>query len=283
MSNKYGIISFDEGYDKSAGFFSNYFSILSTFVSCLGEGLHPLVNTANTWFNPTYDFEKGVALDATINPWNWWFEQKSMTDGEFYKVPIQRRHINQHPAHFVKETDFLYFRDLADKYCKIHSHILQEEEELYKWFLKGKTTLGILARGTEMLRHHKEYPKVEPQGWPKYIEFCLEQHPDIDNLFLVSDDMEIVNSIVTAFPQARFLPHYFRSSVQAKDLFQNANKPWWLHSPDDNPNHRKRLGEECLIQAGLLGRCQYFVGAHSGVTSATHFFNKEPFKMSYLV
>lgn len=281
MAINYGLIGF-RCPSESSGFYSNYFSILSTVNEVLHQKLTPLINTTNTWFNPTCDFKEDAVTDSSINPWDWWFEQ-DVEEGKITPIGIKRKFIFHNPSQFLVHTDLPSFRSLADKHCKIRSHILQEEDELYKWYLKGKTTLGILARGTEMLQHHKEYPKIGPKDWPGVVKFCLEQHPDVDNLFLVSDDVEIIESIVIAFPQVRFLPHYFRSSVQDKKSFQSAIEPWWLHSPDGNPNHRKRLGEECLIQARLLGRCQYFIGAHSGVTNAAHFFNKEPFRRSYLI
>jgi hypothetical protein len=277
----YGLVAFGRP-SESSGFYSNYFSVLSTIRQVVEQDLTPLINTTNSWFNPTCDFKEDVVTDPSINPWDWWFEQ-DLQEGNITPIGIERKFIFHNPSHFLTHTDLPYFRTLADKYCKIRSHILQEEEELHKWFLKGKTTLGILARGTEMLQHHKEYPKVGPQDWPGVIKFCLEQHPDVDNLFLVSDDVEIVKNILIAYPQVRFLSHYFRSSVQDKESFQNANEPWWLHSPNGNPDHRRRLGEECLIQARLLARCQYFVGAYSGVTNAAHFFNNEPFRRSYLI
>lgn len=278
---EYGLIAFGRP-SESSGFYSNYFSVLSTIRQGLEKNLVPLINTTNSWFNPTCDFKEDTVTDPSINPWDWWFEQ-DIQQGNITHIGIERAFISHNPTHFLKLTDFPYFRDLADKYCKIRPHILQEEEELHKWFLKGKTTLGVLARGTEMLQHHKEYPKVEAKDWPGVIKFVLEQHPDVDNLFLVSDDVEIVKTVLTAFPQVRFLPHYFRSSNQDIKSFENALEPWWLYSPNGNPDHRKRLGEECLIQARLLARCEYFVGAHSGITNATHFFNKEPFKRSYLI
>jgi hypothetical protein len=278
---RYGLVAFPRPSD-SGGFFSNYFSVLSTVNKCVNDGIVPLINTTNSWFNPTCDFKEDSVSDPSINPWDWWFEQ-DLQEGEITPIGIERGFIPHVPSQFIAQANNSSFKDLADKYCKIRPHILQEEEELYKWYLKGKTTLGVLARGTEMLLHHKEYPKVGPQEWPSVIKFCLEQNPDVDNIFLVSDDLEIVKNIIMAFPQIRFLPHYFRSSVEDEKAFESAVEPWWLYSPTGNPDHRKRLGEECLIQARLLSRCQYFVGAHSGITNAAHFFTREPFKKSFLI
>lgn len=279
MVNNYGLVSFSRP-SESSGFFSNYFTVLSSMKEALDVNLLPFVDTSKSWFNPTCDFENDTVIDSSINPWDWWFVQNK--EGALAKsIGICRDHIIHNPRYFVEQPNLPYFREVAQKYCIIQPHILHEEEILFDGLIKGKTTLGVLARGTEMLQHHLEYPKIAAQEWPKVLKFCLDQHPDIDNIFLVSDDGEIIESLISAFPQIRFIPHFFRSTVQTREAFKNAKEPWWLHSLTGDMSHRRRLGEECLIQARLLSRCDYFLGAHSGVTNAAHFFRNGPFKHSY--
>ena len=283
MVTNYGYITFTRP-SESSGFFSNYFSVLSTVEDCITRGLRPYVDSSNTWFNPTYSFKEDRVTDLSINPWDWWFVQNRREDvTSFTKVDIDRQHISHVPKLFMARTDKPKFRAIAKEFCAIKPHILEEEEILYKQYLENKNTLGILARGTEMLVHHPEYPKISANSWPQVIELCLKQNPDIDNIFLVSDDRKIVESIVSAYPQTKYLEHFFRSTTQTEEELSDKGMPWWLSSPHNDPNHRKRLGEESLIQVRLLSRCDYFVGSHSGMFNATNFFNEIPFKDTYLI
>lgn len=280
--SKYGRISFTRP-SNSGGFFSNYFSVLSTMEVCLLKKLLPYVDTADTWFNPTCDFENDLVRDSGINPWNWWFIQNKVEEADCVELGLYRERLPHVPTEFISYPTLPIVREIAEMYCKIQHHILEEEELLYEQYIEGKNTLGILARGTEMLVHHLEYPKVLSNTWPDIIKFCLDKHPDINNIFLVSDDRRIVESVLEVFPETKYLEHFFRSTNQTEEEFSNATQPWWLYSPDGNPNHRKRVGEESLIQTRLLSNCSYFVGSHSGMSNAVNFFRKVPFKANYLV
>lgn len=280
--NNYGLIKFNNPKD-SGGFFSNYFSILSTIQICLDNKLIPYVDSSNTWFNPTCDFENNTIKDSNINPWNWWFDQRLDYSENLLEVEINRHYISHNPLTFNDQYYLDHFRNVAEKYCKIQNHIIEEENSLYELYLKDKTTLAILARGTEMLLYHPEYPKVKLQNWPDIIEMYIKYNPNIDNIFLVSDDNEIIDIILSKYPNTIYLKHFFRKTNQPKEMIDNRFMPWWLISPENDPNHRKRLGEECLIQAKLLSRCQYFIGTCSGVSNAVQFFNSNNFIKSIII
>lgn len=282
MSVNYGRISFSRPSD-SGGFFSNYFSVLSTMGICLSRGLIPYVDATNTWFNPTCNFIDDSVSDVTINPWDWWFIQEKEEGATFVELGLDRGGITHVPSEFSNYYALPLMREVADRHCKIKFNILEEEELLYEQHIKNKNTLGILARGTEMLVHHPEYPKVFPSTWPGVIKFVLDRHPDIGNIFLVSDDRRIIESVLEAYPEVKYLEHFFRSSNQTEEELSNKVSPWWLFSPDGNPDHRKRVGEEALIQTRLLSKCNYFVGSHSGMSNAVNFFRKIPFKANYLI
>jgi hypothetical protein len=144
MTN-YGIIEFDNPQD-SGGFFSNYFSVLSTIGICVDNDLIPYVDASNTWFNPTCDFENNNVKDLSINPWNWWFEQSLDSPNNVYGVKIFREYISHDPSIFNTQPNLKSFREIAEDYFKIQNHILEEENLLYETYFKNKTTLGILAR-----------------------------------------------------------------------------------------------------------------------------------------
>lgn len=282
MSNSYGRISFSTPAD-SGGFFSNYFSVLSTMGLCVIKQLVPYVDLTNTWFNPTCDFKNNLVTDPSINPWEWWFIQEKQEGIPVEEVGLDRGGITHNPKDFVAHPNIPIFKDIAKHFCKIQLHILDEEILWYEKYLEGKTTLGILARGTEMLVNHLEYPKAPAQAWPEIIKFCLDQNPDINNIFLVTDDRKILESVLNVYPETKYLENFFRSSNQTEEELADKHSPWWLFSPTGDPNHRKRVGEEALIQTRLLSKCPYFVGSHSGMSNAVNFFREIPFKANYLV
>lgn len=280
--DNYGIIKFTNPGD-SGGFFSNYFSALSTSAVCLNNNLIPYVDASNTWFNPTCDFENNNVKDSNINPWNWWFKQSLYSPKDIYEIEIFREYISHNPLIFNSQSNLDYFRNIAENHFKIQNHIFEEENLLYEMYFRNKTTLVILARGTEILLYHPEYPKVKLQSWPEIIEIYLKDNPYINNIFLVSDDNEIIDTILSKFPYTFYLKNFFRKTNQSKEMIDNNHKPWWLISPTNNPNHRKRLGEECLIQAKLLSRCEYFIGTCSGISNAVQFFNNNKFIKSNII
>jgi hypothetical protein len=282
MKNRYGLIGFNKP-SNSGGFFSNYFSLLSSSGVCVADGIIPYIDCSHTWFNPTCNFEEDIVTDASINPWDWWFKQSIEPRSFIYTVPLDRTPINHNPLTFNTQHSLDYFRWIAKDYFIIRDNILQEVEFFYQKYLENRTNLAILARGTEMLIHHPEYPKVQLQTWADIIDRYLTDNPGIDNIFLVSDDSDIINVIVEKFPNTVYLKDFFRKTTQSKEEIENKNKPWWLISPSGDPNHRKRLGEECLIQALLLSRCQYFLGTCSGISNAVQFFNSNKFIKSTVI
>lgn len=282
MSDKYGIVTFNNPKD-SGGFFSNYFSVLSTIGMCMHRNLVPYVDASNTWFNPTCNFETYTVGDSTINPWSWWFQQREEGTIEGYRVPIFRGFIDHNPLDFANQPNLPPMREIAAKHCKVKPHIAEEMFSLQNKYSIGEKTLGILARGTEMLHHHLDYPKVQLETWPDIIKNYLEEIGEVEKIFVVSDDKEIIDTISNAFDNVVYLEGFFRRTHQPQEALRDHLMPWWLTSPTGDPNHRKRLGEECLIQAGLLARCEYFLGTHSGISNAVHFFNNNTFRKTKLV
>jgi len=230
MSNNYGRISFSRPSD-SGGFFSNYFSVVSTMGVCMMKNLIPYVDSTNTWFNPTCDFKNDTVLDSSINPWDWWFVQKKEEGREVIDVGLDRGGIPHNPGLFVKHPTIPIFRNLAKS---------------------------------------------------KLVKLCLERDPEIDNIFLVTDDKRIIDNVLSSYPEVKYLKHFFRSTDQPEEAFLNKDEPWWLTSPTGDPNHRRRVGEEALIQTRLLARCTSYAGCHSGMNSAVNFFRESPFKANYL-
>lgn len=278
------IISFP---GASAGFSSDYLTVVSSYVLALNSNLRPYVDTSNTWFNPTFDFEKGVAEDSTINPWNWWFDQEELdTSIPTHNMGYSRDLIGHNPGMFMSQPGILLYAAVADSYLKPKQYIEDKIEKFYNENLLGKNVLGVVARGTENLFYHPEYPKVGANDWPDRIQEYLDKFPEIDTIFLgICDDNEILDAILNRFDNVVYLKDMFRKTTQTEeDVLGNTKKMWWVTPLEGSvADHRKRLGEECLVATKLIARCDYFLGAYSGMSNISQFFNKKQFKCSHIV
>lgn len=276
-------IKFD---NSSAGFSSDYLTIVSSVSLALSQGYLPYIDSSNTWFNPTYDFPSLSAQDMTINPWDWWFDQD--IDGIDENTPsfwINRGVLGHSPFTFMDQPNIDLCIKIAKEHIKIKKPILDKVDEFYNKNLKGKTSLGIVARGTEMLNAHPEYPKISADQWPYKIEEYIKKHP-VDVIFLgICDDNEILDSILSSFSNVVYLKDMFRQTTQSQQEISKVKWDeggvWWLTPLEGSiQKHRKRLGEECLLATQLISRCDYFLGSHSGMSNLSQFFNNKEFKNS---
>lgn len=268
--------------NPGSGFFSNYLGVISTIIVATRnyQNLIPYIDVSNTWFNPTFDFDTSVCEDPTINPWDWWFENPKLNPSDIlHEMSIDYGPISHVPTNFKNNINLDLGRKLASQFCPIHTNILEEIQTLYEKHFLGKTTLGIMARGTEMLQFHLNYPKVKSNTWATIISEYLQKYPNIDNIFVVTDDNEILENILEFYPDIVYFKDFFRKTTQPDHLIgQYRHKPWWLTPLDgDILTHRKKLGKECIIQSTLLSKCPHVIGAHSGVTNGAYFFNNTPF------
>ena len=278
MNKNNAIITFPQA---SAGFSSDYLTVASSIVYCLDRGTRPYVDTSNTWFNPTYDFEQKRSTDLSINPWNWWFDQTELDPTKInLEIGYSRDLIGHNPKLFMKQPNILLYAEVIDSYVKVKQPILDKIENYYNENLKGKNVLGIVARGTENLTYHPEYSKVYANQWPDKIAEYLDAFPEIDTLFLgICDDNEILDSILTRYPNTIYIKDMFRKTIQTQeDVLGNPNKMWWVTPLEGTVyDHRKRLGEEALMATKLIAKCDHFLGACSGLSNISQFFNKGQF------
>lgn len=269
-----------------SGFSSNYFCALSSMITALHNNIIPYFNLTDTWFNPTFDFNTKESKDSTINPWNWWFEQEQLKKGDLIYDMYARdyENISHHPKDFMNQDSMLLFAAASEVYMRPKKFILDQVESIYSDIIEGTKTLGIVARGTEMYFHHPEYPKVHPGKWPDEIKKYLEINDEIDNIFLVTDDPWIMESILNEFPKIKYVDNVFRKKskkITGYDI--DDTKPWWLTPDEPDPNHTRRIGAELLIQTKLLAKCDYFLGSHSGISNMVRFFNRNKFIDSQVI
>lgn len=285
MNKKYGLVNKDGG----GGFFSNFFVSLNLAMDCEKDNLIPYIVLDNTIFTKYSDYKYDT------NSWNWWFDQD---------IPDLNDEIVK--LNYVNDRNFIYFpppfyynvvdpsevfskkwnrieheksREYFNKYFKIKKHILKQTDDFYQKYLDGKINLGVMVRGLEFNVMHPQYGNQSVYDYIKSIRDILNKHPEIDNVFLVTEDDDYVGLIKKEFDNV-FEMDVFRRTTQSIEYCKHH---WeWPYQYKLRLNHTKILGDECLSQALLLGKCDYLLCKENG-TSAGALFFKENLKNVYYV
>ena len=267
MNKRFGLVNLSSG-----GFFSNFFSSLSTAMDSEKNGLIPYIVLDRTIF-AEYSDVKGV------NTFNWWFDQQIPdSDDLVINIPNNLDNINQATRLWQRE-DVPSIRYFFNKYFKVKDHIKESVELFYEEKLKCKITVSVMARGTEYTKMHAHYGNHTVYSFIDSVKKVIEEHPEVNNVFLVTEDNDWVEAFKNEFSNLTYMD-VFRKTDQPIEAWENRTE--WAYENPRRANHTRILGEECLTQALLLGKCDYFVCKQCGTSSAGILFN-ENFKNVYYV
>jgi hypothetical protein len=255
------------------GFFSNFFRILDHIKVAVEQGLEPYVDCSETAWVVGYNPFKDVRPPKdSENPWDWWFDQEPLVDTPT-KVELDHL-IFMHHTQVWKRPDVPEFRKVFDNHVKIKQHILDRVEEIYNEKFRGKVVLGVMARGCEFNAGHPDFGNQTIETWISACKNVLADHKEIDMLFVVTEDGHFLPRFDAEFGAelTYYLPNVFRRTDETLE-YMNAVGLWAILSEHKRPNHKRLLGEECLIQALLLSRCDYLVVKVCGTSNAAVFFS----------
>jgi len=267
---------FQIGSPHSSGFYSNYFFVLSMIIDSDFKNLTPYVNLNNTAFVENYNPYKEDLPKNTENTWDWWFDQEIPTNTD---VVVNILHSTRNFPQTKKIwglKNLQKIKEINNKYIKIKQHILDEIDLYYKKNLKDKVVLGVMARGGEMNKIHPEYGDQTIETWIESTKKVLKEHPEINLIFLVTEDSNYIPIYINEFPNTKYLENVFRRTNE--DINYMIEYPLWSCIAKPRENHCKRLGEECLIQAKLLSMCDYLLVKQCGTSSAAILFADDNLK-----
>ena len=267
------------GWHYGYGFFSNYRICLEEIISHHESGNSdiPYISWANTtWVEEINPFENKIS-PSDINPFNYWFDQPIISDEDNIKIneypPNLYGTIIDHADHYFYNEPELNRQKTIDKlYIKPKQYILDKINEIYEKELSGHVVLGVMARGTEYNLHHPMYGVFNVYDYIKEIKKILNENPHITKLFVVSEDSEYINEITKEFPSSFFLNDVFRRTDETMEYINRVH--CWPNVSTKRQNHCKLLGEETIIQAKLLGKCDYLFGRLSGVFAGAVLWNE---------
>ena len=254
------------------GFYSNYFRTLSHLMEADRLDIDPWVDWRNTAFVEGYNPYKLETLPAAPeNPWDWWFDQRELADDTLVTVYIDYNTFD-HQSRVWQRPDIPVFRKINDKYIKIKKHITDKVDAIYEAEFKGKIVLGVMARGCEMNKGHAEFGNQTIDTWLEKITAVTSKHK-IDKIFIVTEDSHYLPYFDKQFSNTFYLKDVFRRTDETLDYMEGCLI--WFALDDRRENHCQLLGEECLIQALLLSKCDYLIIKQCGTSSAAILFSDD--------
>lgn len=266
----------NHGWGYGYGFFSNYRICLEQLIHHYDSGDQriPYINwDKTTWIEGFNPFESKI-FEKSYNPFDFWFDQDIPTQGDTVDICRSgpRPDLIDHAKDYFNEPDHLKKQQLIDKlYIKPKDYIISKINEIYKKEFEKHTVLGIVARGSEYNFHHPMYGVFGIEDYLHEIEKILTSNPQIDKLFIVSEESSYVEKIYGKFPSSFFFPEVFRRTDESLEYVNRVH--CWPNISTKRENHCQLLGEETIIQTKLLGKCDYLFGRFSGVFAGAVLWN----------
>lgn len=200
--------------------------------------------------------EKNKTILDTNNCWEYYFDQIKIGEDESFvgldslisaKIDYENRELFMNPENFI---------DLKNKFYdnfQLKPYLKEMLDNYYDNNIKGKTTLGVQVRLTDM----KYYHNVSPiESYVSKINDVLSQRPEINQIFLSTDDGSIIETIKNSVN----IPVIYYT-----DMFRANNDNKHLHPydrfTDNRDQHRYKLGVECIQEIFTLSKCDYMLKA----------------------
>ena len=190
----------------------------------------------------------------TKNPWEYYFDQTKLEEPYIVWNSLKEANIQyENRDMFMNPNNFLDLKNKFYKNFKLKSHIKLIINSYYEKNIKGKKTLGVQIRLTDM-KHYHNVSTLE-----KYISKILEiinNHPEIQQIFLATDDYTVIEKLKHCIS----IPILYH-----KDMFRADKKILHIHPYDryygERLHHRYKLGVECLQEIFTLNKCEYVLKA----------------------
>jgi len=261
------------------GFFSNYRVCLEQLIIHHDSKLDsiPYIDWSDTAFVDGFDpyGNPQIPLNSK-NPFDYWFDQQIPTENDMViQFPVgesmHRPDIINHTKHYFDDVIGLNKQQTIDRlYIKPKDYIINKIDNIYDKHFKGNVVLGIMARGTEYNLYHSNYGTYTIDGYIQKIEETLENNSDINKIFIVSEDQYYVDRIHKKFSNSIYIEAYRKTTES--DAYCSA--VLWPNFYNGRSDHRRKLGEETIIQTKLLGKCDYLMGIHSGIFAGAILWNE---------
>lgn len=284
FNKKYYIIRRGAG---GAGFFSNYMWVLGHAVFAYKLGYIPVVDMENY---PTLYSEK-ESVNGEKNAWNYYFEnvgaaslQEAYQSGSYtlgIDLPLHKYEDKYCLGgyRFPTEKAVSYYAPFIRENIRIRQELLKEFEEA--WNQKIETTgqvLGVHIRGTDMKNDLGHPMPASVQEYLKRTQEILQENPEIECIFLATDEHEAKESFEEAFADSKwklFINEAFRTRDSGEKKKTGVHELKVEHA---RPCHKYLLGKEVLKDAWFLSKCDYLLCGHSNISNVAIIWNENQYR-----
>jgi len=253
---------------RGAGFFSEFFSIINhlAWAERAGKKIYAYWNKDFLYFVPIgYNNAKG-------NAWEFYFAPTvNIQNSNKRKFKIKskiRRGIDapdgsQFDIHsnnwVVSKATALKIREIIDRHISLKPPVAERINSFYRTHIQGKRTIGIHWRGTD------KYQEIVIIPFAKIIAKANEFADETDQFLIASDQQNFLD-----YAQANL-----KKPVQYYPCFRSTNG-----QPIHLRYSKAKKGEDVLVEAILLSKCDLFIHTRSNVSAAVCCFNPH---MSHIV
>lgn len=237
------------------GFFSNFIGALKEIKNAELKGEIPVV----AWGKSSLYYERSYGE----NVWDYYFHPVSGFKSEDIKFYHFKKRVTGagwfdfilDPGKGLRQTIHRCWND----YIVVNQSILEKVEDFYKRNMQGFSVLGVHIRSTD--RKLDSWVISEGAGflgivpYISYIKKYIERNKT-ERIFVSSDEQEIVDRIAAEFANLVIYYDAERSTTGCS-----------IHSDTINFKSPYKKGEDVLIEALLLSKCDFLIRGTSNVSS----------------
>ena len=233
-------------------------------------------------FTPVIHWDKNILYydidmeEATRNVFEYYFEPVSnisydevhkckcvIQSHEKQKVFARRNILTESIDYRINDDTFKKLGLIFTKYIKPNKNTKSYLDRSLD-ILTDKRTLGVHARGTDFLVGYWNHPiPVTAEEYVKKTK-SMFQRGDYDQIFLATDDTNILSCFLDEFKQKVVYFHDAKRSGDTKASYA---------VEVDRPFHFYKLGLEVLRDAYTLGYCSSLIGSLSNVALTARLIN----------
>ncbi len=256
------------------GFGGNIFIVLNSLTNISDDDL--LVVDMET--NECVCTQPDLKDYNTNNCWEYYFDQPTIKSDEPFNRTnslVSGKIGYGHGDSFLYPENFIELKNKFYKSFQLKQYIVDLLDDFYNQNLKNKITLGVQVRLTDMKKHHGVSGL---NSYTKRINEILEIHPEIEQVFLSTDDNEAINILKQSLN---------KKVVYYEDMFRADNSnphtdPYDRYN-SDREYHKYNLALEGILEIFTLTKCDYMLKADVSALSMVATILSENIKKVYKI
>lgn len=172
-----------------------------------------------------------------------------------YTYGYWREHLPENPDEWFDAMRKKGHRVVSD-YLHIKESIVRNVQQYYRQNMRPNYVIGVHIRGTDM----RYAPSVSLQVFCNEINRRLKHLPENSRIFVATDQKQYIEVLKEYYGEKLLYQQCVRSS--------DSRNPMWFK--ERSPSEQ---GEEVLVDALILARCNFMLKCPSAVSEFAHYFN----------